>query len=91
MLDFCDMLWYDTERYHKEEVGMTDVKELGAFVAKVRKEQGITQLQLSQAASVGRRFVVELERGKESIHVGKLFKVLDVLGIGFELIAPEGV
>ena len=49
---------------------------------------GITQLQLSQAASVGRRFVVELERGKESIHVGKLFKVLEVLGIDFELIAP---
>ena len=34
---------------------------------------------------------VELERGKESIHVGKLFKVLDVLGIDFELLAPEGV
>ena len=69
---------------------MTDVKELGAFVAKVRKEQGITQLQLSQAASVGRRFVVELESGKETIHAGKLLKVLETLGVDVTLTAPEG-
>ena len=70
---------------------MTDIKELGAFVAKVRKEQGITQLQLSQAACVGRRFVVELERGKETIHAGKLLNVLDTLGIDLNLTAPTGV
>ena len=70
---------------------MTDIKELGAFVAKVRKEQGVTQLQLAQAASVGRRFVVELESGKETIHAGKLLKVLETLGVDVTLTAPEGV
>ena len=39
---------------------MSSVKELGALVAKVQKAQGISQLELSQAADVGRRFVVEL-------------------------------
>ena len=38
---------------------MFGMKELGAFVAKERKRQGITQLELSQAADVGRRFIVE--------------------------------
>ena len=70
---------------------MTDIKELGEFVAKVRKAQGVTQLQLAQAASVGRRFVVELENGKETIQAGKLLKVLETLGVDVTLTAPEGV
>ena len=70
---------------------MSDMKEVGAFVAKERKRQGITQLELSQAADVGRRFIVELESGKEAIHAGKLLKVLATLGIDFSLTAPEGV
>ena len=70
---------------------MFGMKELGAFVAKERKKQGITQLELSQAADVGRRFIVELESGKETIHAGKLLKVLATLGIDFSLTAPEGV
>ena len=69
---------------------MFGMKELGAFVAKERKRQGITQLELSQAADVGRRFIVELESGKETIHAGKLLKVLATLGIDFSLTAPEG-
>ena len=32
---------------------MYDMKQLGAFVVKERKRQGVTQLQLSQAADVG--------------------------------------
>ena len=70
---------------------MSGMKELGAFVAKERKRQGITQLELSQAADVGRRFIVELESGKETIHAGKLLKVLTTLGIDISLTVPEGV
>jgi len=68
-----------------------NMKELGAFVASVRKEQEISQLELSQAADVGRRFVVELESGKETLQAGKMLKVLSTLGIGFGLTAPKGV
>ncbi len=70
---------------------MSDMKELGAFVANERKRQGITQLQLSQAADVGRRFVVELENGKETIQIGKFLKVIDTLGIDLSLTEPEGI
>ena len=70
---------------------ISGMKELGAFVANERKRQGITQLELSQAADVGRRFIVELESGKETIHAGKLLKVLATLGIDFSLTAPEGI
>lgn len=70
---------------------MSSMKELGALVAKVRRTQGISQLELSQAADVGRRFVVELEDGKETIQAGKMFKVMSVLGIRTQFAEPLGV
>ncbi|MBR0197105.1 MAG: helix-turn-helix transcriptional regulator [Kiritimatiellae bacterium] len=68
-----------------------DMKTLGAIVAEERKRQGITQLELSQASDVGRRFVVELESGKATIHAGKMLKVIETLGIKIELRTPKGV
>ena len=68
-----------------------DMKELGEFIAAERKRQGVTQLQLSQAADVGRRFVVDVEAGKETVQTGKLLKVLDTLGVSITLTVPKGV
>ena len=70
---------------------MSSMKELGALVAKVRRTQGISQLELSQAADVGRRFVVELEDGKDTIQAGKMLKVMSVLGIRTQFAEPQGV
>ena len=67
------------------------MKELGEFLAAERKRQGVTQLQLSQAADVGRRFVVDAEAVKETVQTWKLLKVLDTLGVSIVLTAPEGV
>ena len=68
-----------------------NMKELGEFIAAERRRQGVTQLQLSQAADVGRRFVVEIEAGKDTVQTGKLLKVLDTLGVSIALTSPEGV
>ena len=68
-----------------------NMKELGEFIAAERRRQGVTQLQLSQAADVGRRFVVEVEAGKDTVQTGKLLKVFDTLGVSVALTAPEGV
>ena len=70
---------------------MSEMKKIGETVVRVRRQQGFTQLELSQAADVGRRFVVELEAGKETIHAGKMLKVMSVLGIDFRLVEPKGV
>ena len=67
-----------------------DMKTLGEFIARERKRQGVSQLELSQAADTGRRFVVDLEAGKETIHAGKMLKILETLGVKVELIAPGG-
>ena len=76
---------------NRENARMTTMKEIGAFIAKTRKEQGVSQLELSQAADTGRRFIVELEGGKDTIRAGKLLRVLDALGVDINLTAPVGV
>ena len=85
------MFKYGTIPFGKTEEVAMNMKELGEFIAAERKRQGVTQLQLSQAADVGRRFVVEVESGKATVQAGKLLKVLDTLGVSIALTTPEGV
>lgn len=58
-----------------------DVKTLAHVVRQVRKKQGLTQEQLSAASGIGVRFIRELEQGKESCHIGKVFQIVHMLGI----------
>lgn len=66
-----------------------NMSEVGQIVAQERKKQGVTQLELSQAADVGRRFIVDLEAGKPTLQADKLFKVLSILGIDVSFSVPE--
>lgn len=62
-------------------VEITSVAQLGKIVRQARKEVGISQEQLATVAGVGARFLGELENGKETVQLGLVFKVLDVLGL----------
>lgn len=66
------------------------VSEIGELIRSERKRQRITQLELSQAADVGRRFIVELESGKETTHLGKALKVMSVLGMTVNISGAKG-
>lgn len=57
------------------------IEKLGHIVKQVRKEQGLTQRQLSSVTGVGLRFISELERGKGSCYIGKALTVVSMLGI----------
>lgn len=57
------------------------VSELGQIVQATRKRQGLTQLNLSGLAGFGIRFLVDLEKGKETIQMQKALDVLDQLGL----------
>lgn len=58
-----------------------DIEALGSIIRQVRKSQGVTQEQLAAACGLGRRFIVELEGGKATSHLGKAMGVLAALGI----------
>jgi hypothetical protein len=55
--------------------------ELAEAVLMSREAMGMTQAELAARARVGRKFVVQLERGKPTLRVDKVMHVLAVLGL----------
>ncbi len=55
--------------------------ELGAVLARARREAGLDQDQLAQWAGLTREYVSELERAAHATKLDRLFGVLDLLGL----------
>lgn len=53
---------------------------LAKYVKEMRKQFGLTQIDLSQKSGVGLRFVRELEQGKETLRLDKVNQVLALFG-----------
>ena len=65
----------------------TVAMELGKKIAETRKACRLTQVELSNRAGVGLRFVRELEQGKLTVRLDKVNQVLALLGC--ELVVRE--
>lgn len=59
--------------------------DLGRAVRRVRRSHGLRQEDVALSAGTGARFVGELERGKPTVQLAPLLRVLQVLGIALEL------
>ena len=68
---------------------INNIKMLGTLIRAARKEQGLTQEQLSATCGVGVRFIRELEQGKETCQIGKAIMVVQMLGLDI-LITKRG-
>lgn len=53
-----------------------------------RKQSGLSQQELARLAGVGKTAVFDIEKGKESVQLNTLLKVLDVLNIRMHLETP---
>ena len=53
---------------------------LSSYVKKMRKQFGLTQVDLAVKSGVGLRFVRELEQGKETLRLDKVNQVLLLFG-----------
>ena len=53
---------------------------IAEYVKRMRRETGLTQVDLSEKAGVGLRFVRELEQGKVSLRLDKVNQVLSLFG-----------
>jgi HTH-type transcriptional regulator / antitoxin HipB len=56
-----------------------------------RRELGLTQQEVADLAGVSTRFVHTVETGKPSLRLDRLLQVLDVLGLGLELVPRPGL
>ena len=54
--------------------------QLAKFVKEMRKQFGLTQVDLSQKSGVGLRFVRELEQDKQTLRLDKVNQVLALFG-----------
>jgi HTH-type transcriptional regulator / antitoxin HipB len=67
---------------------MIDPGTLSIIIKKHRKAAKLSQLQLAEMAGVGKTVVYDIEKGKETIQLDTLRKILNVLNIKIELVSP---
>ena len=63
-------------------------EQIGKLIRETRKTLGVTQKDLSLTSGTGLRFVIDLEKGKETCEVGKVLTILHTLGIKMILTPP---
>lgn len=60
--------------------------DLGKMIRESRKAQGLTQKQVAGMTNVGRRFISDIENGKDTAQVGKAIYLIRKLGVVIELV-----
>ena len=58
------------------------------MIRESRKRLGVTQKDLALTSGTGLRFVIDLEKGKETCQIGKALTILQTLGIKLVLTPP---
>lgn len=61
---------------------------IGKIVRETRKRLGVTQKDLALTSGTGLRFIIDLEKGKETCQIGKALTILNTLGIRLALTLP---
>lgn len=64
----------------------TNIEKIGAFVKERRKKMGLTQKEAAELCNVGTRFFSELENGKPTLEIARVFKVLGSLGMNIDIV-----
>lgn len=73
------------------KVPIDSVAAVGAVVRASRKAQGIRQDDAAGSIGVSENFLGKVERGSGSVQWGKLFQVLEGLGVRVVLDVPDSV
>ncbi|MCX6224103.1 MAG: helix-turn-helix domain-containing protein [Bacteroidia bacterium] len=67
---------------------MLEPQILAKVIKKHRKAAGLSQIELAEMAGVGKTVVFDLEKGKETVQLDTLRKILSVLNIKVQLTSP---
>jgi HTH-type transcriptional regulator / antitoxin HipB len=62
--------------------------EIANMVYYYRKQSGLTQQELATLAGVGKTVVFDIEKGKESVQLNTLLKILEALNIQIKFETP---
>jgi transcriptional regulator with XRE-family HTH domain len=97
-IDFIDVrrLWPDN-RFNRIDfwsamlITIKSPGQLGLLIRAVRKHQKIRMDDIAGSAGVGPVFVREVERGKETVQLGRVMQILAELGIELQADVPDEV
>lgn len=67
---------------------MTPSMEMANAIRLHRKAAGLSRVQLAELAGVGKTVIYDIEKGKESVQLDTLQKILKVLNIKIVLTSP---
>lgn len=70
------------------KVKMAQSQELAKMIMLHRKVAGLSRVQLAELAGVGKTVIYDIEKGKETIQLDTLQKILKVLNIKIVLTSP---
>ncbi len=69
---------------------INSTRDLAATVRGRRRDLGLSQAELASRAQVSREWVNGFEAGKATVAFGLVIRVLDALGLGFDLVVRDG-
>ena len=67
---------------------MIQAQQIAEVISMHRKAAGLSRIQLAELAGVGKTVIYDIEKGKESVQLNALRKILKVLNIKIVLTSP---
>lgn len=64
------------------------ISDIAKTIKTFRKKSGLSQTDLAKLAGVGKTVVFDIEKGKETVQLNTLLKILEVLNIKLSLQTP---
>jgi HTH-type transcriptional regulator / antitoxin HipB len=65
-----------------------DAQNLGLAIRQQRRRLKVTQKDLAMTSGTGLRFIIDLEKGKQTCQLGKALEVVRSLGLNLEISEP---
>lgn len=72
-------------------VEIKNIKQLGAIAKQVRQSQSLDQETAGMLSGNGLTFISQFENGKESVEIGRVFKLFEQLGIEVDINLPPNL
>jgi y4mF family transcriptional regulator len=71
------------------ERAIRTAEDLGRLIRDQRKRQGLRQTDLAAIIGASHVFVGDVEKGKPSVQLGRVLRLLDELGLELRLSVPD--
>ena len=79
-------MWlFEFEMLLISNMNIENTEQLGMAIRLKRRQLRVTQKELAMTCGTGARFIIDLESGKKTCHVGKMLAVIQSLGIKLEI------